>query len=1057
MKMPFLLCFILFIVACSGGVGGKLEDNQVIDVFELQIDETFYDEGFSLEKQEIYVEIGCTGAGCPCVSDSDCDTNRCIKTLKGNICATLCTTKDDCPKGLYCSKSPSNPDKGVCMEPYRLCQPCMADGDCTIAGSTENHCVSYGLDGSYCGVDCGEDKPCPDGFECKEVQTQSGSTKQCVVEGGGMCPCTQDFITKGFQTYCYVKNEFGQCQGKRTCDKPCPAPTPKPEECNGIDDNCDGETDEMDAKGCKNYYYDKDQDGFGDGSIPPVCLCHPIPNLHITALDGKDCDDNNSQINPSAEEHCDGMDNDCDSLTDEPGAKGCTKWYLDQDGDGYGENNSLKCLCNQDPSLNVNKGGDCDDLDKGVYPGAVEICNGKDDDCDGLVDNNIPETQCTIENAFGVCPGKMVCESGGLVCKGQTPAKEVCNTKDDDCDGLVDPEGSDGCSYYYIDKDNDGYGTDDTKKCLCQPSAPYLASQSKDCNDLDNTINPASKEVCDGKDNDCDGLVDPPNTSGCSNFYEDKDGDGWGVNGSVLCLCKPNYPHTALADGDCDDEDKEVHPKATEKCDGKDNDCDGIGDVEGTTGCKQYYKDADGDGYGPTGGDSKCLCGPSLGYVTLLTGDCDDNDKLRYPAPHAICGKDADCDLKLVDFGEECDDGNDMMWDGCNQCNLSEFQVNSYTTGDQHMPRVTTFPDGRFWIVWAGAGKGGSGLDIYLKRYNAQGYAESEDERVNTYITGDQGWKTGVTPLLDGGAVIVWHSFGQDGSDYGIYGQLYDKNGKKQGQEFQINTTTTGAQAEPAITTLSDGRFVVVWHSMNQDGSGTAVIGRVYSANGLPLSSENQVNTWTTLAQANPSITKLMGGGFVVIWESQGQDTSGFGIFGQVYKDAWIKEGGEFQVNTTIKGNQTAPSVAYLTGGGFVVAWHSSDQDGSGTGIFGQIFDPSGKKVGGEFQINTYTNGNQSWPSVAPLPLNGFLVVWHSADQDGSDAGVFGQRYKEGGTKTMTEFQINTYTNSFQGNANCNTFENGKFIVVWRSLGQDGSQYGVFAQRFDVDGKKIWH
>jgi hypothetical protein len=109
---------------------------------------------------------------------------------------------------------------------------------------------------------------------------------------------------------------------------------------------------------------------------------------------------------------------------------------------------------------------------------------------------------------------------------------------------------------------------------------------------------------------------------------------------------------------------------------------------------------------------------------------------------------------------------------------------------------------------------------------------------------------------------------------------------------------------------------------------------------------EFQINTYTTGDQRNPSITGLSDGGFVATWKSDGQDSSGYGVFGQRYDSSGNTAGSEFQINTYTTGHQWAPSVASLIDGGFIVSWESYGQDGDGDGIFGQRYDSSGNTVG---------------------------------------------------------------------------------------------------------------
>jgi hypothetical protein len=140
--------------------------------------------------------------------------------------------------------------------------------------------------------------------------------------------------------------------------------------------------------------------------------------------------------------------------------------------------------------------------------------------------------------------------------------------------------------------------------------------------------------------------------------------------------------------------------------------------------------------------------------------------------------------------------------------------------------------------------------------------------------------------------------------------------------------------------------------------------------------------------------------------------------------------------------------VAADSSGNFVVVWLSGGQDGSGYGVFGQRYASSGAPLGPEFLVNTYTQNYQSSPSVAPDPSGGFVVVWSSYGQDGSSEGVFGQRYLSSGAPTGSEFRVSTYTTGVQDAASVAADSSGNFVVVWMSIPQDGSGYGIFGQRY---------
>ncbi len=188
---------------------------------------------------------------------------------------------------------------------------------------------------------------------------------------------------------------------------------------------------------------------------------------------------------------------------------------------------------------------------------------------------------------------------------------------------------------------------------------------------------------------------------------------------------------------------------------------------------------------------------------------------------------------------------------------------------------------------------------------------------------------------------------GQDGSHWGVFGRRYAADGTPLGQEFQVNTCTASSQAEPRVAVAGDGRFVASWHSYGQDGSQHGVYARRYAPDGTPLGGESQVNTYTGGEQMLPAIAMDATGNFVVTWMSENQDGSSWGIYGQRYAGDGTRLGEEFRVNTYTFANQEQPTVAMARDGQFVVAWESYRQDGSGYGVYAQRYAADGAALGG--------------------------------------------------------------------------------------------------------------
>lgn len=388
------------------------------------------------------------------------------------------------------------------------------------------------------------------------------------------------------------------------------------------------------------------------------------------------------------------------------------------------------------------------------------------------------------------------------------------------------------------------------------------------------------------------------------------------------------------------------------------------------------------------------------------------------------------------------------------QTGNSEFKVNSYTSNNQSWSNITTLLDGGFVAIWQSNGQDSSSWGVYGQRYAVNGEKLGNEFKINTYTSGDQS-QASITSLAEGGFVVAWYSYAQDGSDFGVYAQRYNSNGEAVGKEFQLNTYTNSAQAIPSIAGLNDGGFIATWHSSGQDASSWGVYGQRFGADGSKIGTEFGINSYTSSDQSGPSIAGLADGSFIVTWSSY-QDGSEFGIYGQHYAANGLKLGAEFKINTYTSRTQSASNVTALVDGGFMVTWQSYNQDGSGWGAYGQRFDASGKAIGDELLISTTTTGDQSDPFVTTLADGGFVVAWQSKDQDGSDWGVYGQRFDADGLPVGSEFRINTYINGDQSQPRVTGLFDGGFVVSWHSgNAQDGNDYGIYAQRFDANGNKI--
>jgi len=331
------------------------------------------------------------------------------------------------------------------------------------------------------------------------------------------------------------------------------------------------------------WYRDSDGDGYGDSEDTRQACDQPsgyVPNPD-------DCDDNCSSCHPGGTEVCDDKDNDCDGKIDE-GSIG-PSWYRDSDGDGYGDSEDTKQACYQPPGCVPNP-GDCDDNDATINPNAQEICDQKDNDCDGEIDEgdvcklwyrdadddgygDPAVSQESDEQPDGYVGNANDCNDNDATIN--PDAEEICDDIDNNCDGVVDEGGV--CGAWYRDADGDGYGDPgDSKQSESQPGG-YVRN-ARDCNDNDINISPDAKEICDEIDNNCDGMIDEGGV--CGIWYRDGDDDGYGD--PEASLESDDQPDGYVGNaGDCDDDCESCHPGASEQCDGEDNDCDGEIDEDG--------------------------------------------------------------------------------------------------------------------------------------------------------------------------------------------------------------------------------------------------------------------------------------------------------------------------------------------------------------------------------------------------------------------------------------------------------------------------------------------
>jgi hypothetical protein len=377
-----------------------------------------------------------------------------------------------------------------------------------------------------------------------------------------------------------------------------------------------------------------------------------------------------------------------------------------------------------------------------------------------------------------------------------------------------------------------------------------------------------------------------------------------------------------------------------------------------------------------------------------------------------------------------------------------EFLVTGSTNGV--LRSASTDAAGNFVFTWP------EGNDVVARRFTVKGTALGAEFRVNSYTTGYQGYSR-VAVHAAGDFVVVWSSLGHlggDGAD--VFARRFDAAGVPKGDEFRLNTYTTGQQLRVTVAAGAAGGFIAVWDGEQPGDDQLGIFGRRFDAAGAPLGAEFHVNTFTAQDQGVTGVAAHASGSFMVVW------TAHVDVLAQLYDAGGAPLGGEFQVNTFSTGFQYDPRVAVDPSGNFVVVWTGDQQDGSEMGVFGQRFDASGHRRGAEFRVNTFTTAYQYAAFVATDALGNFVVTWNDYGQEGEKVAIFGQRFAASGAPRGAEFRVNSYTTGDEGESVLAADALGNFVVVWISDGRGGT----YAQRFggllpaalaaDAPGNGVW-
>ena len=380
----------------------------------------------------------------------------------------------------------------------------------------------------------------------------------------------------------------------------------------------------------------------------------------------------------------------------------------------------------------------------------------------------------------------------------------------------------------------------------------------------------------------------------------------------------------------------------------------------------------------------------------------------------------------------------------------AEFQVNTHTTGEQRNADIAADSLGSFVVVWSSYGQDGSSNGVFAQRFDPNLSPVGEESPVNTTTVGNQ-TAAAVAMDADGNFVVVWHgpaSVEQDSED--IFARRFDPNGGALGDEFGVNSLTVDSQLYPSVAVNNDGTFAVVWESVNFGAEGErAICGQLYDSNGVTLGPELVINAEPSVCRY-PNVAADANGNFGVVWLDDAGSNS---IMVRLFDPNGLPRAETLEVNTVGFGSVTRPSIAMDSAGYFVVTWDGDPNLARLDDIHARVYEPNGVPLGDQFLVNATIEGPQGYPQVAMGEKAEFVIVWESrVDPNVNERDIFGRRFNNFGEPLGDEFPVNTYTQDDQRYPVVALAEDERFVTAWQSYAQDGSRYGIFAETGQMIG-----
>lgn len=375
----------------------------------------------------------------------------------------------------------------------------------------------------------------------------------------------------------------------------------------------------------------------------------------------------------------------------------------------------------------------------------------------------------------------------------------------------------------------------------------------------------------------------------------------------------------------------------------------------------------------------------------------------------------------------------------------SETVVNTTQTPYLSHAQITSLVDGGWVVTWRVSE---NMLDdaIRQQRFSADGTAVGGESFVHTTQNGEQSQHT-ITGLADGGWIVAWKSYGQDGDVSGVVQQRFDSEGVRVGGEVVVNTHTLGDQSSACVTSLADGGWLVTWTSIEQDETYASIYQQRFGSDGALVGVETRVSTFPGW-QHGSQVVGLPDGGWLVVWASNGNAGQDVGIFQRQYSANGQPVSPEVEVST-FDGYQNQAAVTVLEDGGWIVSWASDSQDhGYQRGVYFQRFDAEGTAIGEETLANSTVFQEQALPDVIALPDGGWVITWTHETSLNGYRDIHIQRYLSNGDAYGDETRINSVELALNTNSHGALLEDGSFVITWQIGGQFGPS--IVQRHFDV-------